>query len=496
MEEVLGNIAGARQVFERWMKWRPPVECWESYISFELRYKEIELARDIYQRLVTCHPAPINWIKFARFEENHQANDMCREVYEKAIETLGDQYVTAKLLHSFAKFEIRQKELERARAIYKYALTKLPKSESEAIYQDYIHFEKQFGSQKIIETVVADKRRWVYDQEIKANPYNYDIWFDLIRLEEEVGDLERIRETYEKAVGNVPPSEEKRLWRRYIYLWLNYAIFEETFASNFERSQKVFEECIKLIPHKKFTFAKVWLFYAEFLIRRLNLTQVRKTLEYALDTCPKKKLFKGHIELELKLLEFDRVRQLYERYLHFLPENCYAWYKYAEMEKMLGDIDRARAIFELAIQQPILDVPEVLWKSYIVWVSYAKLELQAQDADQTSVRLQNARNIFERANKILKERSVNEERVLLLEAWRDFEQEMGTPEDALKVQNMFPKVVKKRRTIDSTTSSTTEEYYDYIFPDDVTQRPSLKLLSLAQKWKEEKELAAKESSNS
>ncbi|KAJ1497557.1 hypothetical protein HMI54_013527 [Coelomomyces lativittatus] len=73
---------------------------------------------------------------------------------------------------------------------------------------------------------------------------------------------------------------------------------------------------------------------------------------------------------------------------------------------------------------------------------------------------------------------------------------MGTPEDALKVQNMFPKVVKKRRTIDSTTSSTTEEYYDYIFPDDVTQRPSLKLLSLAQKWKEEKELAAKESSNS
>jgi crooked neck len=39
--------------------------------------------------------------------------------------------------------------------------------------------------------------------------------------------LGRVREVYERAVSQVPPGEEKRHWRRYIFLWLNYALFEE-----------------------------------------------------------------------------------------------------------------------------------------------------------------------------------------------------------------------------------------------------------------------------
>ena len=37
----------------------------------------------------------------------------------------------------------------------------------------------------------------------------------------------RVREVYERAVAQVPPGEAKRHWRRYIFLWLNYALFEE-----------------------------------------------------------------------------------------------------------------------------------------------------------------------------------------------------------------------------------------------------------------------------
>lgn len=60
MEEMLGNIAGCRQVFERWMEWEPEEQAWHSYINFELRYKEVEKARTIYERyillllLLTC----------------------------------------------------------------------------------------------------------------------------------------------------------------------------------------------------------------------------------------------------------------------------------------------------------------------------------------------------------------------------------------------------------------------------------------------------------
>lgn len=32
---------------------------------------------------------------------------------------------------------------------------------------------------------------------------------------------------------------------------------------------------------------------------------------------------------------------------------------------MLGDEERARAIYEMAIEQEAIDMPELLWKSYI-----------------------------------------------------------------------------------------------------------------------------------
>ena len=70
------------------------------------------------------------------------------------------------------------------------------------------------------------------------------------------------------------------------------------------------------------------------------------------------KLFREYIELELQLREFDRCRKLYEKFLEFAPANCSTWIKFAELETILGDPDRARAIFELAIAQSQLDMPE------------------------------------------------------------------------------------------------------------------------------------------
>ena len=45
-------MAGARQVFERWMEWQPEEQAWHSYINFELRYKEVDRARTIYERYI------------------------------------------------------------------------------------------------------------------------------------------------------------------------------------------------------------------------------------------------------------------------------------------------------------------------------------------------------------------------------------------------------------------------------------------------------------
>lgn len=114
MEEMLGNVAGARQIFERWMQWEPDHHGWMAYIKvgrmglsrckggkhevaagvrvaaggehraafptppcpstancciaslplihcahpqMELRYGEVERARQIYERYVKCLPS-------------------------------------------------------------------------------------------------------------------------------------------------------------------------------------------------------------------------------------------------------------------------------------------------------------------------------------------------------------------------------------------------------------------------------------------------------
>ena len=44
-------------------------------------------------------------------------------------------------------------------------------------------------------------------QEVKANPNNYDAWFDYLRLVESEGNPDNIRETYERAIANVPPTK-------------------------------------------------------------------------------------------------------------------------------------------------------------------------------------------------------------------------------------------------------------------------------------------------
>jgi hypothetical protein len=48
-------------------------------------------------------------------------------------------------------------------------------------------------------------------QEVNANPNNYDAWFDYLRLVESEGNLEEIRETYERAIANVPPTKVSEL---------------------------------------------------------------------------------------------------------------------------------------------------------------------------------------------------------------------------------------------------------------------------------------------
>lgn len=523
VEEMLGNIPGTRQVFDRWIKWEPDEAAWSAYIRLEKRYGEFDRARDIFRTFTVVHPEPRNWIKWAKFEEEFGTSDMVREVFQTAIESLGDEFVDERLFVAYARYEAKLKDYDRARAIYKFGLDNLPRSKSMLLHKEYTTFEKQFGDREGVEDVILSKRRRHYEEQVKENAKNYDVWFDYARLEQTSGDVGRIRDVYEKAVAQIPPTQEKRHWRRYIYLWIFYAIWEEMEARDIERARKIWDTCLYLIPHKTFTFAKIWLHKASFEVRQGQLTAARKMLGRALGMCPKDRIFKGYLEMEQKLYEFERCRTLYEKHVMFNPSNCQTWIKWAELERGLDDLDRTRSIFELGISQPVLDMPEVLWKAYIdleeeegeydrtralyerllekadhpkVWISYAHFEINipeaeegddggAEDADDQPVSeeaKERARKIFERAHKRMKDRQLKAERVSLLNAWLAFEKTHGSGEDQEKVQKQMPRKTKKKRRLED---DSWEEYVDYVFPADDQQEKDLSsLLGMTRAFKQ------------
>lgn len=68
---------------------------------------------------------------------------------------------------------------------------------------------------------------------------------------------------------------------------------------DYDRARQIYATAIQVVPHKQFTFAKLWIMYAKFELRRMDLPAARKLLGAAIGMCPKERLFKGYIQLEL-----------------------------------------------------------------------------------------------------------------------------------------------------------------------------------------------------
>jgi crooked neck len=201
------------------------------------------------------------------------------------------------------------------------------------------------------------------------------------------------------------------------------------------------------------------------------------------------------------------VRTIYQKWLEYSPSSSAIWLKWAELEALLDDKERARVIYNLAIDEPEMDLPEVIWKSFIdfeynneqfdqvrnlyekllertehlkVWISYANFE-----ANQGEI--ETARLILERASKALV--GYPSERMLLFEAWLELEQLYGDESTIQSIITRQPKKIKKKR---QSSTGGWEEFFDYVFPDDEASKPSLKLLELAHSWKSQQQLHSKQ----
>jgi crooked neck len=76
-------------------------------------------------------------------------------------------------------------------------------------------------------------------------------------------------------------------------------------------------------------------------------------------------------------------------------------------------------------------------------MSFAQFELAAGDDGA----VERARRVYEKASTALRGVHDKEERVLLLEAWREFENSHGDEESQAKMQARLPRRIKRRQRV-------------------------------------------------
>ncbi len=240
------------------------------------------------------------------------------------------------------------------------------------------------------------------------------------------------------------------------------------------RVEEIYKKALEIVPHEEFTISKLWVMYAEFQVRCLDLGKARKILGQAIGKCPTHKIFREYCKLELNMGHLDRCRKIYEKSIEVFGArgHCWPYCEYAQFEANLGEEERARGIFEIGLKAS-MEVksddtdPEEVWKKYIqfeidhqdfarardiyerliiqsnghlkVWISFA---IFCMDHEHS---MENARNVFNRGNLHLKNqakvlaantdipelekeeqtRELTESRAMLLEKWLSVEKTKG-----------------------------------------------------------------------
>lgn len=173
-------------------------------------------------------------------------------------------------------------------------------------------------------------------------------------------------------------------------------------------------------------------------------------------------IWKAYIDFEIAEGNREGTRELYERLLE-RTKHVKVWMSFAKME--------ASRLSELAEEGEAAEAAEV-----------------EEEEGEVAAREAAARGVYERAYQCLRndQPDAKEEAVMLLEAWRAFEQRAaarqeeggdGAARAVEAVEKRMPKRVKRKRPIltDEGLEAGMEEYFDYIFPEEAGNAPNLKV---------------------
>ncbi|CAG0922078.1 unnamed protein product [Notodromas monacha] len=310
------------------------------------------------------------WIEFAKFYEKHEQLEDARVVFEKAVlvpfvkvEDLANVWC------EFAEMEIRHENYQAALRLMQRATT--PPSRKTAYYDEretvqnrvykslrvwslYADLEESFGTFKTCKSC--------YDRILDLRIATPQIVINYAMFLEENNYFEEAFKAYEKGVALFRWPHVYDIWNTYL------TKFHRRYGgTKLERARDLFEQCLDGCPAK---FAKeLYLLYAK-LEENYGLARhamaVYERAEKAVAEEQRFEMYNIHIQKAAEIYGVTKTREIYEASIEALPdaqarEMCL---RFADMERKLGEIDRARAIYAHCSQMCDPRITSEFWTTW------------------------------------------------------------------------------------------------------------------------------------
>ncbi|KAK9267469.1 hypothetical protein L1049_009895 [Liquidambar formosana] len=378
------------------------------------------------------------WVAFAKLYESHKDVANARVIFDKAVQ------VNYKTVDNLASIWCEWAEMELRHKNFKGALELMRRATAEP-------------SVEVKRRVAADGNEPVQMKLHKS----LRIWTFYVDLEESLGSLETTRAVYERILDLRIATPQ---------IIINYAMLLEE-HKYFEDAFKVYERGVKIFkyPHVK----DIWVTYLTKFVKRYGKTKLeraRELFEHAVEVAPAesvKPLFLQYAKLEEDYGLAKRAMKVYDQATKAVPNNeklsMYEIYiaraaeifgvpktreiyeqaiqaglpdkdvktmclKYAELEKSLGEIDRARGIYTYAAQlaDPRSDAD--------FWNKWHEFEVQHGNEDTFREMLRVKRSItasYHQTHFIPPEYLMPKDQKLTLDETKDKLRQAGVPEDEM-----------------------------------------------------------------
>jgi len=329
-------------------EWEKRVTLWDQ--------NKVEIVNTYTAAIATINPKKavgkfhMLWVNYAKFYETHNDLRNSRIILEKAVNVpyrsvneLADLYI------EWAELELRNETFDAALAVMAKA-TQSPKRSNVDFFDETLSPQQRVHKSwklwsfyvDLVESVSnLEETRKVYDRIFELRIATPQTVVNYANLLEENGYFEECFKVYERGLDLFSYPVAFELWN----LYLSKAVDRKI---SMERLRDLFEQAVDGCPAK---FAKsLYLMFGALEEERglaRHAMRIYERATRAVDDGARKEMFEYYITKSASNFGLTSTRPIYERAITALPDAAARdmCLRFAEMERRLGEIDRARAVY-------------------------------------------------------------------------------------------------------------------------------------------------------